>query len=148
VAQTLNASVGPVGGVLMMTGHERWVLANTVLLGGLNAIGNYLLVPEYGIIGAAISTAGAVICWNLVSLLEVYLLLGIQPYTAAYLRVLGAGALAFGAALAILALLPSWGGWVACPAGLGVYLIAYRAFAFEPEDRELVEIIRTKMGRA
>lgn len=147
-AQTLNASAGPVGGVLMMTGHEKWVLANTALLGGLNAVGNYLLVPRLGIIGAAISTATAVVCWNAASLLEVWFLLKIQPYTRAYMKVVAAGVIAVGVALALMFALPeAWAGWVACPAGLAVYAALCQAFALQPEDRQLVDLIRKKLGR-
>jgi stage V sporulation protein B len=147
LAQTLNASAGPVGGVLMMTGHEKWVLANTALLGGLNAVGNYLLVPRFGIIGAAISTACAVVCWNIASLVEVWFLLKVQPYTKAYMKVVAAGVASLGTGVGLLVVLPAWGGWVALPAGLAVYAALCQAFALQPEDRQLVELIRKKLGR-
>ena len=147
IAQTLNASAGPVGGVLMMTGHEKWVLANTLLLGGLNAAGNYLLVPKYGIVGAAVSTAFAVVAWNAASLVEVWFLLGVQPYSRAYMRVVGAAGCALAVAFGLVYALPSWGGWVAFPAALAAYAALCQMFALQPEDQELVELVRKKLGR-
>jgi len=58
--------------ILNMTGKEK--MARNIILSGtiLNIILNYLLIPLYGIEGAAISTASSTVFWNLVAVLYIY----------------------------------------------------------------------------
>ena len=63
--QLVNAAAGPVGYLLAMTGHQddnARVFAVSALLNlGLNA----LLIPAFGLIGAASATALTMAVWNL-----------------------------------------------------------------------------------
>ena len=71
VGQMVNALCGPVGFLLMMTGHQD--RASVVLVGGavLNVVLNAILIPPLGLIGAAIATAISTAFWNLWMLVEV-----------------------------------------------------------------------------
>lgn len=65
VGQFINASVGSVGLLLNMTGHERdtvWVMGGTALL---NIVLNAVLIPHFGMTGAAVATAVSMVAWNL-----------------------------------------------------------------------------------
>jgi O-antigen/teichoic acid export membrane protein len=64
VGQFAAASCGPVGYMLTMTQYERrfqWVLVGGA---ALNLTLNFLLVPEWGIVGAAVATASSLAAWN------------------------------------------------------------------------------------
>lgn len=64
-AQLVNVLVGPVGVILMMTGHARDAL-NGVALGATVNIGlDLLLIPTYGATGAAIAAGVGIVIWNL-----------------------------------------------------------------------------------
>lgn len=68
VGQFINVAVGSVGYLLMMTGHEK-VMRNIVIVSAaLNLLGNLLLVPHFGGIGAACSTALALALLNVTAL--------------------------------------------------------------------------------
>jgi len=69
--QVVNALCGPVGMVMTMTGHQD--RASLVLVGGaaLNVVLNAVLIPRYGLMGAATATAISVVFWNLWMLIEV-----------------------------------------------------------------------------
>lgn len=69
--QVVNALCGPVGFLMTMTGHQD--RASLVLVGGalLNVALNAVLIPMYGLMGAATATAISVVFWNLWMLLEV-----------------------------------------------------------------------------
>jgi O-antigen/teichoic acid export membrane protein len=56
-AQLTNATVGPSGYVLMMTGHQYLTMVNKWVLGVSNIVLNYLFIMEFGLIGAALATA-------------------------------------------------------------------------------------------
>ena len=63
-AKLINAGCGAVGMVINMTGNEKYnVFAQWVAMGS-NVILNVLLIPRYGIEGAAIATGTSQIIWN------------------------------------------------------------------------------------
>jgi O-antigen/teichoic acid export membrane protein len=71
VGQLVNVGTGSVGYLLMMTGHEK-LMRNIVIVSAMaNLVGNVILIPIYGAIGAAVSTASCVVfmkitCWFMV----------------------------------------------------------------------------------
>lgn len=147
-AQLINASAGPVGGVLMMTDRERWVLFNTLLLGGLNAAGNYLLIPHFGMLGAALSTACALACWNLAALAQVWIFHRIQPYSRHFI----APTLCFVASCVVgfgmdAALDTAWDPWAATALALALYAALVWRFGLQPQDKQLKAAILKKLGR-
>ena len=70
-------------------------------------IGCLILIPRYGITGAACSTTASITLVNLVKLVQVRFLFGINPFRAETLRALAAGLVAVGAAAPIV-LLVDW----------------------------------------
>lgn len=80
LAQFVNAATGPVELLLMMSGKERIVRTNVILIGILN-IGLYvILTPLLGAIGAAIAFAIGLILKNLLSIWLVKRHLNIKLY--------------------------------------------------------------------
>jgi O-antigen/teichoic acid export membrane protein len=69
-ANFLNALAGPAGYVLAMTGHERLAFLSMTLACMVNIAMNFVLIPLYGINGAALAVACAIITWNI--LIAVY----------------------------------------------------------------------------
>ncbi len=63
-AQLFNLAMGSVGMVLMMSGHERWVSSGLALGTGVNILLNILLIPAYGLNGAAIASFATTVVWN------------------------------------------------------------------------------------
>lgn len=64
LGQLVNSAAGPVGNLLMMTKHEH---AAAIGVGAglvINIALNALLVPRYGLVGAAIGTSASRIAWN------------------------------------------------------------------------------------
>ena len=69
--QLFNVAVGSVGYLLMMTGHERLMRNNIIFAALLNLVGNLVLVPVFGAMGAAVSTAFSLAAMNLISFILV-----------------------------------------------------------------------------
>lgn len=63
--QFVNAATGPVGYLLVMTGHETSLRNNDLLAAILNVVLNLWLIPAYGINGAAIATSVSLASRNL-----------------------------------------------------------------------------------
>jgi O-antigen/teichoic acid export membrane protein len=79
LGQVVNVAAGPVGVLMTMTGHERRVAATVSMSAGCNIILNFLLIPRFGIEGAAAATAISLILWNAVTLHWVIKHLRINP---------------------------------------------------------------------
>ncbi len=63
--QLFNTLNGPTGIVLQLTGHQR-VFKNVILITAvINVSLNYLLIPNYGLIGAAIVNSLSIVFWNI-----------------------------------------------------------------------------------
>jgi len=78
LGQLITLGTGPVAILLMMTGHEKFH-RDTVLASALiNVILNAVLIPLYGIEGAAIATAISLSVKNIVAVLFVRAKLGIK----------------------------------------------------------------------
>jgi len=78
VGQIVNATMGSVGLLLIMTGHERDVAFGVGLSTILNVILNSVLIPLWGFNGAALATASSMTVWNISLSIWVYKRLGIH----------------------------------------------------------------------
>lgn len=76
----VDAMSGPIGSILTMTKYAKYVLYNNIISLTLNIILNYFLIKSYGIVGVAVATGISIIVNNLLSIIEVQLLLGIFSY--------------------------------------------------------------------
>jgi O-antigen/teichoic acid export membrane protein len=126
LAQLVNLGTGNVLIVLLMAGKSSWNLINSAVAVGLNIGLNLILIPRWGINGAAIAWAASIVCTNVAALLEVRFLLHLRPFGRGYLVVAGAAGLCYG--IAGLLIRSVWG--MSLP-GLVLYaLIASVAYAF------------------
>ncbi|MCG2720938.1 MAG: polysaccharide biosynthesis C-terminal domain-containing protein, partial [Thermodesulfovibrionales bacterium] len=91
--QLVNLSAGSVGYLLMMTGHQRLMMWNTVVLLAVAVPLTLVLTEKYGIIGAACANAISMAVANLLALVEVNMLLKINPFDIRYVKILTSGVL-------------------------------------------------------
>ncbi|PEN15315.1 hypothetical protein CRI94_03285 [Longibacter salinarum] len=91
VGSFLNGAIGTIGLMLQMSDHERLVLVDNIALAVINVGLNLWLIPIYGPVGAAVATAVSVTMVNVIQYLQVKYLLDVTPFSAAYLRPIGAG---------------------------------------------------------
>lgn len=66
--QTVNALAGPVGYLMIMTGHQVTAAKIVGASATLNLVLNGVLIPPFGMTGAAISTAISTATWNILML--------------------------------------------------------------------------------
>ncbi len=72
IGQLIKAGSGMVGILLQMTGEHKTYMKITVFWGGVNVALNIVLVPYFGIIGAALSTAFCMSMLNVVSVFTAF----------------------------------------------------------------------------
>lgn len=71
---------GPVDMVLLMGGASRWNLLNAAVAVAVNVVGNILLVPRFGLTGAAIAWTASIVLNNAMPLVQVHRRLGLHPF--------------------------------------------------------------------
>lgn len=80
VGQFFNIFSGSVGSFLNMTGHHR-AFQNILLIATLlNVIACYILIPLYGMTGAAMSSMIFMSSWNIISLVYIEIKFKIKTY--------------------------------------------------------------------
>lgn len=60
----ISTAIGPSGMLLNMTGHERAVTRAVTIAAGTNVLLNLLLIPPFGVTGAATATAFSLVLWQ------------------------------------------------------------------------------------
>lgn len=64
LAQLVNVSVGPVGYLISLTGRQNQCAAVYASAAGCNIVLNVVLIPRWGMLGAAVATSFTMIMWN------------------------------------------------------------------------------------
>lgn len=134
--------VGPAGMILLATGRtKRFMVALLVLVVG-DVIGNLILIPPYGMTGAAVAMTAGFVAANALMLWFAQAVVDGLPYTRDYLRPVTAIVIVAPAFWLLKdALEPSLPGSVAMGAALVLCYaaVAYLFGAVKAGDRELVE---------
>lgn len=78
IGQFARLAFGPLGLILVMTGHQRWTMAYAIVAVVLCVGFCLLLIPRYGVEGAAMATALTVILRNVGAAIVVQFVLGIN----------------------------------------------------------------------
>jgi O-antigen/teichoic acid export membrane protein len=94
-AELVNAGTGICGSIIDMTGYTKLKLINSVIWVVLLSVSNVLLIPRWEILGAAAATLISTATINLLRIVEVWILLRLQPYNRSFLKPLAAGLGAF-----------------------------------------------------
>ena len=155
LGQLVDAAVGSVGYMLMMTGRPQMNLLNSALMSIMNIALNYTLIPHYGIVGAAIATGTSVAVINLLRLGEVYYFLKIHPYRLDLGKPI-ASSLAASAAIYLFVKVfdhrltdsMRFPYLLLIPLFFVVYFALLYLFKLSDEDRVVISIIRRKLRTA
>jgi len=86
IAQAVSAIAGSVGFLMVMTGNQKKAAAVIGSSAVMNITLNAVLIPLYGMIGAAIATTISTAFWNLVMLYHVKQKININPTAFARLK--------------------------------------------------------------
>jgi O-antigen/teichoic acid export membrane protein len=79
ISLIINNYVGPCGATLVAMGKPRFIMYATLSTAIINIILNAMLIPEYGIEGAAIASAISVISINIIKSIKLYRMSGVTP---------------------------------------------------------------------
>ncbi len=127
---------GSVDAVLLMSGKSLVSLANAALTLGVNVGLDLLLIPRFGILGAATGWAVSIALRNVLALIQINTMMGMWPFTRHSASVVAASIACF----AVVPGLLSWGAapnrWLLLSLALGT--CAYIAWAYQ--DRKSLQL--------
>jgi O-antigen/teichoic acid export membrane protein len=112
LGQLANCATGPAGYLLLMSGNQKRLVKVQATMAGLTVLLTALLIPIWGIAGAALSIAATTVSSNVWYLREVRRSLAMSPYNRGYLQILPAAVASLAAALVLRSTLawvrPEW----------------------------------------
>jgi O-antigen/teichoic acid export membrane protein len=136
-AMLVALAAGNVGSVLLMGGRSTWVLGDKVVALTVNVIGNLLLVPRYGITGAAVAWALTIVIDNALGFCQVRWGMHLSARSRGVGLAAGASLLLYGVGLVGVRSL-----WGSSPAalivGTALASAAYAGFAWR--QREVLDL--------
>jgi O-antigen/teichoic acid export membrane protein len=104
LGQLVSAASGPCGTVLNMSGRVRLTMVDNIGALVLNVALNFLLIPPYGLVGAAVAWSASLVVANLAKVLQARFVVGVRATDAGLGRILVASV----PAAAVAALLEPW----------------------------------------
>lgn len=148
LGQAVYVICTPAAALIPMSGRARMNLINAVAAAGLNVGLNALFIPRWGLWGAALATAIALVAWSVLRIAEVIWLLGTQPFSGRTAALLGvAGALTAGARAACAGpLAHSPLGQAMAAIGAALAFLGLALALREPEDQELLGRVRRRLA--
>jgi len=82
----VHSFLGPNGQTLMVLGKSRFIMFSAIASAVINLILNLIFIPTIGMLGAAIASAAALACTNVLISIKLYALVKIHPFTKNYLK--------------------------------------------------------------
>jgi O-antigen/teichoic acid export membrane protein len=147
-ANLVDVGTGMCGTILSMSGYTKLKLVNNIVSISLSIGLNVLLIPRFGIVGAAISALIVFTALNSIRILQVYYLMRLLPYNRSFLKPVGAALTVF----FLIFFLKQW-----LPVGDNIFFVAIYAcvllavfaamiwlMGLSSEDRMLLERVLQK----
>jgi O-antigen/teichoic acid export membrane protein len=138
--QLVSAAAGPCGTVLNMSGRVGLNMVDNVAVLVVNVVLNLVLIPRYGIVGAAVAWSASLVAVNIAKVLQAYLVVGIRAAGAGIQRSLFAGGVAAAVALLTERWVSDWDDVVliGAPTVLVVFCAVMVVLGVPADDRALM----------
>ncbi|CAN5817834.1 flippase [soil metagenome] len=149
IGKLVDAATGPCALMLNMSGRPLVNTLNNLAVLVVNVVLNVLLIPRFGLIGAAAAWTISLTVVNVARVLEVWVIMGMWPFGTAMLK---------GLAAATAGAVPAWyvstlfAGFPAVAAGAAALCLTYlgviTALGITDEDRLVFSALRRRLGTA
>ncbi len=89
ISETIDFGVGPARQLITMSGGGRINLINSIITLTINVASSCLLIPRYGLMGAALANAFTNITLQILSVVELMVIYKLSPFNAKYFLIVG-----------------------------------------------------------
>ncbi|MGH9512481.1 MAG: flippase [Terriglobales bacterium] len=151
IGQLVNCGVGSVGYLLQMSNYQRELVRVQAVMAFVIVALGFLLIPRWGIVGAATAAAIVNLTSNLWYLWEVRRKLGMSPYNRSYFRLVLPLAGTLGVLLIghkfMFGFRPEWVLIAsALIAGYGIFIGIALSFGLDSDDQMILRAIWLRIG--
>jgi O-antigen/teichoic acid export membrane protein len=145
----INSFTGPSAPMLIMTGRPGLVFANNAITVTINIGINLILIPLYGVKGAAVAWLISIALTNSIFAIQIWKSLHMHPFSFSMIKALGAGAVAIAAGLVLRSAAHGYLEVLgAMMAVLVVYAAATMLFGVTAEDRLVARTLTSRLRRS
>ena len=150
IGQLVNAATGTAGAMVIMSGRSKLELMNVCTALLVDALLCYLLIPPYGLNGAAVANIASLVLVNIMRVVEINVIMRMLAYDRSYLKPVLAGLMAAATTFLI-------GRFVIVITGFSqllilviilvfVYVLIMVALGLDAYDRAVLRNFRTRVG--
>lgn len=147
----LNSIIGFSGQVLTVVGRSKLIFANSVVGGSMNLILNIMLIPQYGLVGAALATGFSVVALNVARTVEIKILEGFTGLSSRLFAPVGIGTVAILAGTYANQTLHAFHPWLRLTASASVFGALYcgplLVWVLDAQDRMVLRKLLARRGR-
>jgi O-antigen/teichoic acid export membrane protein len=149
-ANLANTGTGICGMVLNMTGYTSLKLVNSLVTFVLTLGLNILLIPRWGLMGAATASLAAAVTINLFRLSEVFILFRLLPYNVSFAKPVAAGLVTLAVVWGMRQLFPTEANLVCTAMNTILLFVVYVGMilllGLSQEDRAVLAHLRRRVG--
>jgi O-antigen/teichoic acid export membrane protein len=147
IGQMFDVATGPTGYMLVMSGRPYLTMANNLFALAINIGLNVLLIPHYGIRGAAVAWAVSIALINVAKVAQVWLTMHMHAFDSGFLRGCIAAAIAALPGALVKAAMPGFTGLVIGALVIGLtYVAALFALGLREEDRVVLRRLVARLS--
>ena len=121
-------------GIILMSGHSKTIMLNSIVIGVALIVSNIVLVPRFGIVGAACATSLCIAASSLLCAIEARRFSGVIPYSWKHLKPLCAAVLALAMGFLLKSVLAAGNALLLAPIVAAVYAGILVGFGLEVRD--------------
>ncbi len=146
----LNTSTGVCGVMITMTGHTKLTFLNSIISLGVNIFLDVLLIPKWGIVGAALAITLTIFVTNTLRTIQVYFIHHIGPYDRSFIKPIAAAIITSIIVYFLLIISNSINDLVMAIIGTailwGSYIALVYLFGLSEEDRLILNELKERIG--
>lgn len=151
IGQLISSLGGSYGYMIMMSGRSKIIMMNAAIVSFTNIVLCFVLIPKYGIMGAAYAATISIVLITLIGLVEVYSIYKIQPYRLDFLKPIFSGLFSISFTYLILrSFFKCENLFVVLIIGMTSFLVIYTAILFflgiGEEDKIILDRIKSKLA--
>jgi O-antigen/teichoic acid export membrane protein len=148
IGQVVNISVGGVGRLLIMTGKQNaWFFTSSAMM-LLSVVLNVVLIPRWGVVGAATATAASISLLYFIGLFQTWVLLRMWPYDARYKKGVAATGITI-IGLLLMRLFPQPAAlldlFITTVLSCGLFFGSLLIIGLDEEDRSFFQYLKTRI---
>ncbi len=149
LGKMFDSASGPIGHMVIMSGHSRLELMNVALTLAINVTLCFLLIPRVGMVGAAVANASGYFVLNFTRAVEIWLLMHIQAYDHGYLKPVAAALVSVAMVFLARWMIPGSEGLFVliglALAQVAVYVGCLLLLGLNEQDRMIIGVIKSRM---